>query len=75
MPQGTVLGPILFSIYVNGPTKLLDEGEVVCYADDTVILIGRDSWVSKIAELAIAKVKGWLETNMEKPRFVIFFNA
>ena len=34
MPQGSILGPLLFSLYVNLPTAV-KEVDVNLYADDT----------------------------------------
>ena len=36
-PQGTVLAPILFSIYTNGCVKLFENIPIIKYADDTSI--------------------------------------
>ena len=37
MPQGSVLGPILFSLFVNDFGKLPLNGQAILYADDTNI--------------------------------------
>lgn len=36
--QGTVLGHILFLIYINGLLNLIDDSTISFYADDTAIL-------------------------------------
>lgn len=42
--QGTVLGPILFNIYVNELSNLPSDGLTLASADDTVIIYKQDTW-------------------------------
>ena len=61
VPQGTVLGPVLFSVYINGLLELNNAGIVSSFADDTVILYDGDSWnnVRNKAESDLSNIKDW----------------
>ena len=39
LPQDSVLGPLLFSLYINDHPKYVNEGNITMYADDTAISI------------------------------------
>lgn len=79
VPQGTILGPILFTIYINGMFNLPCSGEIISYADDTVILYEDVTWGSlknkvekdfeTIADFLSARL---LTINAQKTHFIPF---
>lgn len=80
IPQGTVLGPILFLIYINSITKLNNfVGDIICYADDTVLIYKGPSWqeIRHIAETNLQKIYLWLNINklslnVDKTKYLTF---
>ena len=38
VPQGSVLGPLLFLLYINNITRVMDENSCIIFADDTTML-------------------------------------
>jgi hypothetical protein len=67
VPQGSVLGPTLFLIYINSLCDLqLDDAKLVAYADDTAIVFSDTTWegVKTKTELGLSKVAEWLQSNL-----------
>lgn len=79
VPQGTVLGPILFLIYINNLFSLDVGAQFVSYADDTVLLFKDSNWekVNKKASIGLSTVRMWfdkylLTLNYKKTKYVAF---
>ena len=79
VPQGSVLGPILFIIYTNSIFKLKTSGKVIAYADDTAILYNEKSWELLKPKIVkdLEQIKVWfdnkkLSMNFSKTNFLPF---
>ena len=68
VPQGSILGPLLFNIYMRDMFYFLAERNVLNYADDTTPFVTADSWEEVGEELSngAAIIFEWLTQNQMK---------
>ena len=65
VPQGSILGPLLFSIFVNDPPNVVTHAQINMYADDTELhCYGEDLRnVQCNLQLDLCRVQDWLQAN------------
>uniref|UniRef100_A0A3Q3ITX2 Reverse transcriptase domain-containing protein n=1 Tax=Monopterus albus TaxID=43700 RepID=A0A3Q3ITX2_MONAL len=81
VPQGSVLGPKLFILYINDICKVSDLVKVVLFADDTTIWASGENLqqLSGRVSQELEKIKKWcdsniLSLNLDKTKFMVFGN-
>ena len=81
VPQGSILGPLLFLVYVNDIGQALDKSYNILFADDTTLLLKNTDLKILMQETntEINKLYKWfclnkLSLNIDKTHYILFHN-
>ena len=79
VPQGSILGPLLFIIYVNDMPNVIKHCKIILYADDTLLYYSSTSAndINKYVNEDLNLISQWLADNLltlncTKSKFLLF---
>ena len=79
VPQGSILGPLLFLVYINDVDNICKNIKIMLFADDTVMYTshGNDDTAVQLLQEDVNRFAGWckrnkLTLNIDKTKFLGF---
>lgn len=79
VPQGSILGPLLFLLYVNDIQSVTQQGHPILFADDTNIIYSHKQLATlcTLANSELDSISNWfiankLTVNIDKTKYILF---
>ena len=82
VPQGSILGPLLFILYINDISNVSKIFKIIQFADDTCLFLSAKNKedLERLCNQELVKISDWLTTNalsinVKKSNFLFFSNS
>lgn len=61
--QGGILGPLLFTLFLNDMPEFITKGRLFAYADDIIVVVGGSTFMAAAANRALSQFDNWYKRN------------
>ena len=78
VPQGSILGPLLFNVYINSSSTAVTKSELILYVDDAVLVVAastsrelKDALRHDFIEISNWHISNKLTVNVKKTKLML----